>query len=65
MKKPAIPPIGSIPQELAAILGPIKANLDIITGRTGGEIKLLSSSATTAQIIVKLNEVISRLNAST
>lgn len=65
MKKPSIPAIGNIPFELASILGPVKANIDYLTGRSTGEIKALASTATTADIISKINEIIARLNAST
>lgn len=65
LKKPAIPATGALPQAFAAILGPIKANIDYLTGRTTGEIVPLATTATTAQIISKVNEIIARLNAST
>lgn len=60
MKKPVIPS-----NEGIATLAAIKANLDILTGRIGGELKPLSATASTADIINKINEIITRLNAST
>lgn len=59
MKKPSIP-TGEPTKAIAAI----KANLDVITGRVGGELIALESTSTTAQIISKINEIIGRLNAS-
>lgn len=60
MKKPVIPN-----NEGIATLAAIKTNLDILTGRIGGELKPLSATATTSDIIKKFNEIIARLNAST
>lgn len=42
----------------------IKQNLDMLTGRQGGELKPLATTATTAQIIAAVNAIIARLNAS-
>lgn len=62
-KKPAV---GNIP------LGPyrdsvsiIKQNIDMLTGRVGGELQSLPANATTAQIVTAINAIIARLNAST
>lgn len=63
MRKPQIPAITSEDRALNAQLKAIKENIELLTGVRGGNIELLSSSATTDQIIVKLNEIIGRLNA--
>jgi hypothetical protein len=47
---------GRIPFDLA-----IKETIEQITGQRGGVIERLPSSATTAQIIEKINEIIDRL----
>jgi hypothetical protein len=43
----------------------IKQNLDLLTGRVGGEITPLPATAQLADVIAKLNAVIARLNGST
>ena len=65
-KKPGIPSVNFPDRTLNQAISAIKENIEIITGaRNGvGEIKLLESTATTAQVIAKLNEVITRLNVS-
>ena len=60
MKKPSIPA-----DQGRATLDAIKSNIDIITGRIGGKIAPLSSTATTEDIINKLNEIAAKLNYST
>lgn len=39
----------------------VKENLEQIMGQRGGTVKPLSSSATTAEIIAKINELVERL----
>lgn len=43
----------------------LKQQLDMLTGRTGGELVPLATTASTAQIIAAINVIIARLNAST
>tara|TARA_R110000822_G_scaffold35007_18_gene98923 strand:- start:1395 stop:1595 length:201 start_codon:yes stop_codon:yes gene_type:complete len=63
MRKPAIPSVLSVQdRSIAAVLGPIKENIEILTGVREGLISTLVSDATTAQIISKINEIINRLN---
>jgi hypothetical protein len=62
-KKPAIPAITMNDQQLAAILRPMKENVEIMTGIRGAPLAELPSNATTAEIISTLNSVIVRLNA--
>ncbi len=62
-RKPAIdtPPLGDYYKPIMRL----RENVDMLTGRVGGELPVLSSSATTAQIIAAINLIIQRLNAST
>lgn len=62
MKKPSIPAIYVQDQTVAAILRPIKENVEILNGQRTGTIDGLSSNATLTEVINKLNEVIDRLN---
>lgn len=64
MKKRAVPPYQTIDTNLYNTLVALKENVDVLTGRAGGELKTLASTATTADIINKINEIIGRLNAS-
>lgn len=63
MRKPAIPAVNVADQRVAALLRPIKENLEILTGLRGESLTKLDSSATLSEVITKLNEVIDRLNA--
>lgn len=64
MKKPSIPSVmGVTDQKVAALLRPIKENIEILTGQRGDSLTKLDDSATLSQVITKLNEVIDRLNA--
>lgn len=64
IKKPSIPAASMLNVELARVLGPIKENIEIITGVRGGELAQLQSDATTADIIQAINAIIAKLNAS-
>lgn len=59
MSKRAIPlpPTG----ENQKILGAIRENLQIITGQRGAPIAKLDTTATLADVIAKVNEIIDRL----
>jgi len=65
-KKPGIPSVALQDQQLNTVVNALKENIEIITGaRIGvGEIRALGTTATTAEIVAKLNEVIKRLNVS-
>lgn len=64
MKKPAIPSVSAITdQKIAALLRPIKENIELLTGQRQGSLTTLSDNATLSDVITKLNEVINRLNA--
>jgi hypothetical protein len=63
MKKPAIPTSLSIQDvSIATILRPMKENIEIITGIREGAITKLPTDATLAETVLKVNEIIARLN---
>lgn len=63
MRKPAIPTTLTVAdRSIAAVLGPIKENIEIITGVREGLIVPLQSDASLSDVISKLNEVIARIN---
>ena len=64
MKAPYIPSPTSLPQEHARVLNPMKQVLDHLTGTRSGVIAALPTTATTAVIIAKINEIVVRLNFS-
>jgi hypothetical protein len=64
MKKPSIPTTSSMSPAMAQVLGPIKENIEIITGIRGGPLYAIPPEATTTQIINTLNQIIARLNAA-
>jgi hypothetical protein len=47
--------------ETQRFLAPLKENLEIISGQRGGLVEKLPSTATTAQIIEKINAILDRL----
>lgn len=60
------PDVGNVPHgDYYNILLLIKMNLDMLTGRVTGELQPLAYTATNAQIIAAINQIIARLNAST
>lgn len=60
------PDVGRVPLgDYYDVLVLVKQNLDMLTGRVTGELQPLPYTATTAQIITALNQIIARLNAST
>ena len=65
VRKPSVN-IAGVPQEVARALQPVKTTLELLTGTAGGikELKGLKHTATNAEIILKINEIIRRLNAS-
>jgi hypothetical protein len=66
IKKPGIPAVNTTDRTLNQSIAAIKECVEIITGARVGipEINTLPASATNAQIISKINEIIQRLNAS-
>lgn len=61
-RKPALGnvPLGSYHDSVSIL----KQQLDMLTGRNGGEIATLTATDT-ASIVAKINQIIARLNAST
>lgn len=66
IRKPGIPAAASQDLRLYPFLTAIKENIEIITGARPGisEIQQLASTATLADVINKINEIVVRLNAS-
>lgn len=57
-KKPAIPQTPKEGEPRMRFDATVKESLEIITGRRGTAITALSPTATTAEIIAKVNEII-------
>jgi len=66
MKKPAIPGTGNLPQNLAQVIEPLKANVELITGARPGSVSLtpLGTDASLSDVISKVNQILSRINQS-
>lgn len=64
MKKPSIPTTSSMSPAMAQVLGPIKENIEIITGIRGGPLSAIPADAPITQVINTLNQIIARLNAT-
>jgi hypothetical protein len=63
MRKPAIPSLLPIKDaSLAAVLAPMKENIEIINGTRQGLLTKLPTDATLSQTVAKINEIIIRLN---
>lgn len=63
-KKPAIPAVNFSDATVSQAISALKENVEIITGARGGEISSLAESATTTEIVSKINEIIVKLNVS-
>lgn len=61
MKKPSIPQVPRSDPQRAGFDNAVKENLEVITGQRAGRIALLPSNASTADVVAKLNELITRL----
>lgn len=63
MSKRAIPslPASAVGSDRAPFDTAVKECLEVITGQRGGRIAPLRSSATLADVIAKVNEIIARL----
>lgn len=61
MKKPAIPQVPRGEQPRAGFDNSVKETLEILTGRRQGKVTPLAGTATTAEVIAKVNEIIDRL----
>lgn len=65
-KKPAIPIVNSGERSVVLALSAIRENIELITGMRPGidQISTLGTSASTSDIISKINEIVTRLNYS-
>lgn len=66
IQKQSIPGLSNMSAEMQRVLIPIKQNIEIMTGTAIGmkPIEQLASTATLADAINKINEIIVRLNQS-
>lgn len=62
IRKPAIPAVVVPDRRLSTLLGPMKQNIEILTGVRGGKLEYLEDTATVAEAVAKVNEIIDRLN---
>ncbi len=62
-KSPSIPAISGIDPSVAKVLAPLKETVENITGRRQGKLAKLAAAATAAEIAVKVNEIIDRLQS--
>ena len=63
-KKPGIPAVNFSDPTVSQAISALKENVEIMTGARGGELVTLDSSASLAQVISKINEIIAKLNVS-
>lgn len=62
MKKTSVPDVPFTPDSPRRMFDQaVRENINVITGKQGGKIAPLSETATTAQIIAKINELLTRL----
>jgi hypothetical protein len=62
IRKPSIPAV--TPTNISTTIGAIKENIELITGARQGELAQLAATASTADIITKINQIVIRMNAS-
>lgn len=60
MRKTAIPP-PKMSSEDYATLAALKTSVETLTGQTGGKITKLGDQATLADVIIKINQILSKL----
>lgn len=60
-KTPAIPAVTGIPEPVAKLLGPIKENVEFMTGQRAPKLAKLGPTSTLLDVINKLNDSIDRL----
>ena len=62
MRKPAIKSISSsVPPAVKDVLAPMKESLETIMGRRNSTVTPLATTASTAEIIAKINEILDLL----
>jgi hypothetical protein len=65
MRKPAIPSVQPVTDRItASVLGPMKENIEILTGVRGGMLEKVAADADIAAVVERLNAIIDRLNAT-
>lgn len=65
MKKPSIPAVSGVKDPaVAALLRPMKENIELMSGVRGGQIPSLPVDANLATVIAKINEIIGKINAN-
>ncbi len=66
MRKPSIPATGNLSQELARVIEPLKANVELITGARPGAVSIdpLPATATLSDVITQVNLILSRIEHS-
>lgn len=65
MKKPSIPAVAGVNDPaVAALLRPMKENIELMNGVRGGQISSLPEDATLTDVIAKINQIIGKLNAN-
>ena len=62
-RKPNINTAG-LDVRLAKVMEPVKQSIDMLTGARLGELKGLPRGASSEEVILKINEIVARLNAS-
>lgn len=60
-KTPAIPSVSDIPEPVAKLLGPIKENIEFMTGQRAAKLARLGPTSTLSDVINKVNDLIDRL----
>lgn len=62
MKKRPIPPIpATVDRELRSFLDPLKENVEVVIGMRGTRITPLPGTASAAEVIAKVNEILARM----
>ena len=61
MSKRAIPQVPKVSEDRTRFDQALAENLQILMGQRGGKIEPLAATATTAEIIAKINEIVHRL----
>lgn len=62
-KSPGIPAISGIEPSVAKVLQSLKETVENVTGRRQDKIKKIATNATSADIALKVNEIIDRLQS--
>lgn len=60
-RKPTIPEVPPMDAAQRRVLQTLKENVEIVTGRRSGAVAQLETGATLEQVVVKVNELLQRL----